>query len=84
MGIIDGIIGPVAGLLDKIIPDPKARDAAKLELLKLEGIQDMERTRAQMAAVLAEAQSTDRGPAARDRRSSMSCTRCCCGRSRWG
>ena len=35
MGLIEGIIGPVAGLLDKIIPDPKARDAAKLELLKL-------------------------------------------------
>ncbi|WP_326525848.1 holin family protein [Sphingomonas sp.] len=59
MGIIDGIIGPVAGLLDKIIPDPKARDAAKLELLRLEGSMEMERTRAQMAAVLAEAQSPD-------------------------
>jgi hypothetical protein len=59
MSIIDGIIGPVAGLLDKIIPDPKARDAAKLELLRLEGTHEMERTKAQMAAVLAEAQSTD-------------------------
>ncbi|HET9511007.1 MAG TPA: holin family protein [Sphingomonas sp.] len=59
MGIVDGIIGPVAGLLDKIIPDPKARDAAKLELLRLQGTQDMERATAQMAAVVAEAQSTD-------------------------
>ncbi|SOB86630.1 Holin of 3TMs, for gene-transfer release [Sphingomonas guangdongensis] len=59
MSILDGIIGPVAGLLDKIIPDPRARDAAKLELLKLEGGQEMERIRAQMSAVLAEAQSTD-------------------------
>ncbi|URW75072.1 holin family protein [Sphingomonas donggukensis] len=59
MGIIDGVIGPVAGLLDKIIPDPKARDAAKLELLKLEGGQEMERVKAQMAGVLAEAQSAD-------------------------
>ena len=59
MGILDGIIGPVAGLLDKIIPDPKARDAAKLELLKLEGSQDLERMKAQMGAVLAEAQSAD-------------------------
>ena len=59
MGLIDGIIGPIAGILDKIIPDPKARDAAKLALLQLEGSQDMERTRAQMAAVLAEAQSPD-------------------------
>ncbi|MBN2971436.1 holin family protein [Roseomonas aeriglobus] len=59
MGIIDGIIGPIAGLLDKIIPDPKARDAAKLELLRLQGTQDMERAKAQMAAIVAEAQSID-------------------------
>lgn len=59
MGILEGIIGPVAGLLDKIIPDPKARDAAKLELLRLQGSQDMERVKAQMSAVVAEAQSTD-------------------------
>ncbi|MES2755521.1 MAG: holin family protein [Pseudomonadota bacterium] len=59
MSIIDGIIGPIAGLLDKIIPDPKARDQAKLALLQLEGSQEMERTKARMAAVLAEAQSTD-------------------------
>lgn len=59
MALIDGIIGPVAGLLDKIIPDPKAREAAKLELLRLEGTQEMERVRTQMAAVLAEAGSAD-------------------------
>lgn len=59
MTIIENIIGPVAGLLDKIIPDPKARDLAKLELLKLEGSQELERVRSQMSAVLAEAQSTD-------------------------
>lgn len=59
MSIFEGIVGPVAGLLDKIIPDPRARDAAKLELLKLEGGQEMERIKAQMAAVLAEAQSLD-------------------------
>ena len=59
MSILEGIIGPVAGLLDKIIPDPRARDAAKLELLKLQGGQEMARVQAQMAAVLAEAQSAD-------------------------
>ena len=59
MGIIEGLIGPVAGLLDKISPDPRARDAAKLELLRLQGTQDMERAKAQMAAIVAEAQSTD-------------------------
>lgn len=59
MSIIEGIIGPIAALIDKIIPDPKARDAAKLELLKLQGSQDMEQIRTQLSAIVAEAQSTD-------------------------
>jgi hypothetical protein len=59
MSIIEGIIGPIAKLIDKIIPDPDARDRAKLELLKLEGGQEMEAIKAQMAAILAEAQSSD-------------------------
>jgi len=59
MTIIDGVIGPVTGLLDRIIPDPKARDAAKAELLRLDGNQELERMKAQMGAVLAEAQSPD-------------------------
>jgi hypothetical protein len=41
MGILDAIVGPVAQLLDKIIPDPQARDRAKLELIKLQGDQEM-------------------------------------------
>ena len=59
MTILDGIIGPVAGLLDKIIPDPKARDAAKLELLKLQGDQSLDQLRVQVQAMTAEAQSAD-------------------------
>ncbi|RZM06077.1 MAG: hypothetical protein EOP67_75545, partial [Sphingomonas sp.] len=59
MGLLDGIIGPVAGIIDKIIPDPKARDEAKLKLLALQGSQELEQAKAQMAAILAEAQSPD-------------------------
>ncbi|HEX8419988.1 MAG TPA: holin family protein [Sphingomonas sp.] len=59
MSIFDGIIGPIASIIDKVIPDPRARDAAKLELLKLDGAQELERAKAQMAAILAEAQSAD-------------------------
>lgn len=59
MSIIESIIGPIAGLIDKIIPDPRARDAAKLELLKLEGTQEMEAVRTQLSAIVAEAQSAD-------------------------
>ena len=59
MSIIEGIIGPIAKLIDKIIPDPEARDRAKLELLRLEGSQEMEAIRTQMSAIVAEAQSSD-------------------------
>ena len=59
MALIDGIIGPIAGLIDKIIPDPKARDAAKLELLKADNAQELDRIRVQLTGIVAEAQSTD-------------------------
>lgn len=59
MPILDGIIGPIAGLIDKIIPDPKARDQAKLELLKLQGAQELDTVKTQLSAILAEAQSPD-------------------------
>ncbi|MFN3618738.1 holin family protein [Sphingorhabdus sp.] len=59
MSIIEGMLGPIAGIIDKIIPDPKARDAAKLQLIKLQGSQDMEILRTQLSAILAEAQSAD-------------------------
>ncbi|MFC4291802.1 holin family protein [Sphingorhabdus arenilitoris] len=59
MSLIEGLIGPVAKLIDKIIPDPRARDAAKLELLRLQGSHEMEILRTQMAAILAEAGSAD-------------------------
>ena len=59
MAIIEAIVGPVSKLLDKIIPDPQARDKAKLELLKLQGDQEMQALSAQMQAIVAEAQSPD-------------------------
>ena len=59
MALLDAIIGPIAGLLDKLIPDPKARDEAKLRLLELQGSQEMEATKTQISAIMAEAQSAD-------------------------
>jgi hypothetical protein len=59
MSLIEGIISPVARLLDKIIPDPEARDRAKLELLKAEGTQEMQAIQARMSAIVAEASSHD-------------------------
>jgi hypothetical protein len=59
MGLFEAIVGPVSKLLDRIIPDPEARDRAKLELIKLQGDQELASIGAQMQAIVAEAQSPD-------------------------
>ncbi|RST29976.1 hypothetical protein HMF7854_03390 [Sphingomonas ginkgonis] len=59
MAILDAVIGPIANLLDKIIPDPRQRDEAKLALLKLQGEQDLAAVSAQLQAIVAEANSAD-------------------------
>ena len=59
MAILEAVVGPISKLLDKIIPDPQARDRAKLELIKLQGDQEMAAIGAQMQAIIAEAQSSD-------------------------
>ena len=59
MPLIEAVIGPIAKLLDKIIPDPEARDRAKLELIRVQGSQEMQAIERQMAAIVAEADSAD-------------------------
>ena len=59
MAILETIIGPIASIIDKIIPDKEARAQAKLELLRLEGSQEMELIEARLKAIVAEAQSSD-------------------------
>ncbi|HET9336474.1 MAG TPA: holin family protein [Sphingomicrobium sp.] len=59
MALLEAIVGPVSKLLDKIIPDPQARDRAKLELIKLQGDQEMAAIGVQMEAIIAEARSPD-------------------------
>ena len=59
MALIEAVIGPIAKLLDKIIPDPEARDRAKLELIKVQGSQEMLALETQMKAIVAEANSAD-------------------------
>src|SRR3546814_4383968 len=46
-------------LIDKIIPDKEARARAKLELLQLEGTQEMKLIEARLQAIVAEANSSD-------------------------
>ena len=59
MALFESIIGPVASIIDKIIPDKEAREKAKLELLRLEGTQELQAIQARMSAILAEAGSQD-------------------------
>ena len=59
MPILESLIGPVAAIIDKVIPDKAAREKAKLELIKLEGSQEMQQVEARLSAIIAEAQSTD-------------------------
>lgn len=59
MSVINALIAPITGLLDKIIPDPKARDAAKLELMKLQNSQELHLLNTQLSAIVAEANNND-------------------------
>ena len=59
MAFLDSLISPIAGIIDKIIPDKEARDRAKLELIRLQGSQDMALLQTQLSAIIAEAQSPD-------------------------
>ena len=59
MPVLASLVGPIASIIDKIIPDPRARERAKLELLKLEGSQEMENVSARLSAIVAEANSID-------------------------
>ena len=59
MPIFDSLVGPIASIIDKVIPDPAARDKAKLDLLQLQGSQEMQQVQTQLSAIVAEANSTD-------------------------
>ena len=59
MALIDSLIGPIASIIDKIIPDKKARARAKLELIALEGTQELKAIEARLSAIVTEAQSRD-------------------------
>jgi len=59
MPVIDSLIGPIVSIIDKVIPDKAARDKAKLELIRLQGSQEMEGVQARLSAIVAEAQSPD-------------------------
>jgi hypothetical protein len=59
MPILESLIGPIASIIDKVIPDKTARDKAKLELLQLQGTQELQQIQTQLSAIVAEANSHD-------------------------
>ena len=59
MAILDVLIGPLTSIIDKVIPDKDARERAKLELLRLEGTQELETIQARLSAIVAEANAAD-------------------------
>ena len=59
MPVVESLIGPIAAIIDKIIPDKEASQRAKIELIKLEGSQELEGVKAQLSAIVAEAGSAD-------------------------
>ena len=59
MPLVETLIGPLASIIDKLIPDMAARDKAKLELLQMQGTQDLAEINARLSAIVAEANSQD-------------------------
>ena len=59
MAILESLIAPLASIIDKAIPDKTAREKAKLELLQLEGTQELALIEERVKAIVAEAQSAD-------------------------
>ncbi len=59
MPLVESIIGPVAAILDRVIPNKAERERAKIELIKLEGSQELEAFKVQLSAIVAEAGSPD-------------------------
>jgi hypothetical protein len=59
MPLVESLIGPLASIIDRVIPDKDARERAKIELIRLEGTQELEGVQARLSAILAEAQSAD-------------------------
>ncbi len=57
--IIGSLIDPIAKLLEQVIPDPKAAAEAKLKLAELEQAGQLETTKTQLSAIIAEANSED-------------------------
>jgi hypothetical protein len=57
--LLDALVSPISTLLDRLIPDKAQRDQAKLQLLALQGTQELQLLQTQLSAIVAEAGSRD-------------------------
>ena len=60
MALLEALIGPVASLIDKVIPNPAQRDKAKLELLQLQGSQELAEIQARLETLKEEQKEADK------------------------
>lgn len=59
LNLLTSLLPLVSGVLDKVIPDPKAREAAKLKLIQEAQAGKLQEVEKQLSAIVAEAQSKD-------------------------
>ena len=59
LSILTSILPLVSDVLDKVVPDPKAREAAKLKLIQEAQAGKLQEVEKQLSAIVAEAQSKD-------------------------
>ena len=59
LNILTSLLPLVSSVLDKVVPDPKAREAAKLKLIQEAQAGKLKEVEKQLSAIVAEAQSKD-------------------------
>jgi hypothetical protein len=59
LNILTSLLPLVSSVLDKVVPDPKAREAAKLKLIQEAQAGKLQEVEKQLSAIVAEAQSKD-------------------------
>jgi hypothetical protein len=59
LNILTSLLPLISDVLDKVVPDPKAREAAKLKLIQEAQAGKLQEVEKQLSAIVAEAQSKD-------------------------
>ena len=59
LSILTSLLPLISDVLDKVVPDPKAREAAKLKLIQEAQAGKLKEVEKQLSAIVAEAQSKD-------------------------